>query len=29
MKSSMELGFLKNNYKDIKEICNENSNGFP
>ena len=28
MKSSMTLGFLKNYYKDIKQICKENSNEF-
>ena len=28
MKSSIGLGFLKNYFKDIKEICNENSNEF-
>ena len=28
MKSSIGLGFLKNYYKDIKEVCNENSNEF-
>ena len=28
MKSSIGLGFLKYYYKDIKEICNENSNEF-
>ena len=27
-KSSIGLGFLKNYYKDIKEVCNENSNEF-
>ena len=26
MKSSVTLGFLKNYYKDIKQICKENSN---
>ena len=25
MKSSVTLGFLKNYYKDIKQICKENS----
>ena len=28
MKSSVTLGFLKNCYKDIKQLCNENSNEF-
>ena len=28
MKSSMTLGFLKNYYKDIKQICKENPNKF-
>ena len=28
MKSSVTLGFLKNCYKDIKQICNENPNEF-
>ena len=28
MKSSIGLSFLKYYYKDIKEICNENSNEF-
>ena len=28
MKSSMTLGFLKNYYKEIKQICNENPNEF-
>ena len=28
MKSSIVLGFLKNYYKDIKEICNENAKEF-
>ena len=28
MKSSVTLGFLKNNYKDIKQICKENPNEF-
>ena len=28
MKSSIGLGFLKNYYKDIKEICNENAKEF-
>ena len=28
MKSSIVLGFLKNYYKDIKQICKENSKGF-
>ena len=28
MKSSIELGFLKNYYKDIKEICSENAKEF-
>ena len=28
MKLSIGLGFLKNYYKDIKEVCNENSNEF-
>ena len=28
MKSSVTLGFLKNYYKDIKEICDENPNEF-
>ena len=28
MKSSIGLGFLKNYYKDVKEICNENANEF-
>ena len=28
MKSSGALGFLKNYYKDIKQICNENPNEF-
>ena len=25
LKSSVGLGFFKNNYKDIREICNENA----
>ena len=28
MKSSKTLGFLKNYYKDINQICNENPNEF-
>ena len=28
MKSSRGLGFLKNYYKDIKQICKENSKEF-
>ena len=28
LKSSIWLGFLKNHYKDIKEICNENAQEF-
>ena len=28
MKSSIGLGFLKNQYKDIKQICEENSKEF-
>ena len=28
MKSSVTLGFLKNYYKDFKQICNENPNEF-
>ena len=28
MKSSVTIGFLKNYYKDIKQICNENPNEF-
>ena len=28
MKSSVTLAFLKNYYKDIKQICNENPNDF-
>ena len=28
MKSSMTLGFLKNYYNEIKQICNENPNEF-
>ena len=28
IKSTIGLGFLKNYYKDIKEICNKNSNEF-
>ena len=28
MKSSIGLGFLKNYYKDIKQICKENSKEF-
>ena len=28
MKSSIGLGFLKNYYKDIKEICSENAKEF-
>ena len=28
MKSSVTLGFLKNYYKDIKQICKENSSEF-
>ena len=28
MKSSVTVGFLKNCYKDIKQLCNENSNEF-
>ena len=28
MKSSIGLGFLKNYYKDIKNICEENSKEF-
>ena len=28
MKSSVILGFLKNYYKDIKQVCNENPNEF-
>ena len=28
MKSSIGLGFLKNYYKDIKQICEENLNEF-
>ena len=28
LKSSIGLGFLKNYYKDIKEICNENAKEF-
>ena len=28
MKSSVTLGFLKNCYKDIKQLCNDNSNEF-
>ena len=28
LKSSIGLGFLKNNYKDIKEICTENAREF-
>ena len=28
MKSSVTLGLLKNYYKDIKQICNKNSNKF-
>ena len=28
LKSSIGLGFLKNHYKDIKEICSENAKEF-
>ena len=28
VKSSVILGFLENHYKGIKQICNENLNGF-
>ena len=28
MKSSIGLGFLKNYYKDIKDICHENEQEF-
>ena len=28
MQSSMSLGCLRNYYKDIKQICKENSNEF-
>ena len=28
LKSSIGLGFLKNHYKDIKEICSENAQEF-
>ena len=28
MKSSIGLGFFKNYYKDIKDICNENEQEF-
>ena len=28
MKSSIGLGFLKNYYKDIKDICNKNEQEF-